>query len=225
MRYQMFGISCLLAVATVGCGDDGGMVMKMPDAKVFMDAAIDAPPACLVPATIPAGSLGNSMMPRNGHFINKTMQGQVFFGLGLYLDQSMKTAITIIVPRPAAGFQTNTAYAFDPNPTSMTPTALAYVEDGLDAQGNAQHTLWASNGSVTFTAIGQTAGATINGSSTTAMFREVDGMTGADIAGGCTTTDMGLSWFLTQDTAVTKPAPTTEVPVWHLQKIVDRLEP
>lgn len=47
MRYQLFGYSLVLA-ATVGCGGDDGPGVIVPDAKVFMDAAVDAAPLCTV---------------------------------------------------------------------------------------------------------------------------------------------------------------------------------
>lgn len=215
MRYQMFGCSLLLAAAAVGCGGDDGNKVHVPDAKVFQDAPaamIDAPPPCLTPATVPAASVGSTNMPANGDFIRKTSSGIVFFGLGVYLDQTMKTAVDVIVLRPANGFQTNTTYTFDPDYNAQMPVALAFIEDGLDSTGmNSAHLLYASTGSAKFTAIGQTAGNPINGTMAMSTFREVDQNTGADIAGGCTSTMAGLTFTLTQKTTVAFQPPSQAV--------------
>lgn len=217
MRYQMFGCSLLLAAAAVGCGGDDGNKVHVPDAKVFKDApasTVDAPPACVTPATINQLGIGTMNMPAtfSGTMpapISKTTSGIVFFGLGFYMDQAKKTAMTIIVPKPANGFQTNTTYTYDPDYNAQAPAALAFIEDGLDAQGmNPAHLLYASTGNVKFTAIGQTQGASVNGAAAMATFREVDQMTGADIAGGCTTTSAGVTFFTTQNVAVQFVPPT-----------------
>ena len=233
MRIQLFGLSFALAVAGCGGDGDGGKVMVMPDAKVFMDAPPVTTPPCVTPASIPALGIGMMNMPANGPFIAKTMNGQVFFGLAFFMDQAKKTAMTIIVVKPGTvanpmPFQTNTPYANNPDPNATMPAALAFIEDGLDAMGNNPvHTLWASSGATTFTAIGQMANNPINGSMNATNFREIDGMTGADIAGGCTASAAGVQFYLTQMTTVTKPAPTTDglelLPPEHVQRIVDRL--
>lgn len=230
MRYQMFGCSLLLAAA-VGCGGDDGGKVKVPDAKVFQDAPpsmVDAPPPCLTPATIGMLSIGTMAMPATFMTgpapISKTQSGLIFFGLGFYMDQAKKTAMTIIVPKPAAGFQTNVNYNYDPDYNSQMPAALAFIEDGLDAQGmNPAHFLYASTGSAKFTQIAQTDGANVFGSAAAATFREVDSMTGADIAGGCTTSSAGVTFYTVQKTTVAFVPPSDTVMKFaaeHLDKIM-----
>lgn len=58
MRIQMFGSSLIAVAALVGCGGDDGKNPVVHDAKVFMDAPIDAPPMCAVDKTIGAIRLG-----------------------------------------------------------------------------------------------------------------------------------------------------------------------
>lgn len=226
MRYQMFGCSLLLAAA-VGCGGDDGNKVHVPDAKVFQDAPpvlIDAPPPCVTGATTMGGSIGSMMTPATfqtgpAPISKDTMSGTVFFGLGFYLDATKKTAMTIIVPRPANGFQTNSAYAYDPNPNATAPVALAFIEDGLDAQGmNPAHVLYASTGSVTFSQIAQTDGSNIFGSTTAANFREIDS-NGADVAGGCTTMAGVFQFFLKQKTTVAFVPPSGTISNWAATRL------
>ena len=229
MRYQMFGCSLLLAAVAVGCGGDDGNKVHVPDAKVFQDAPasmVDAPPPCVTPASIGQLMIGTSTMPATFSGtqpapISKTSGGIVFFGLGFYMDQAKKTAMTLIVPKPANGFQTNTMYTYDPDYNSQAPAALAYIEDGLDSTGmTSAHLLYASTGSIKFTAIGQTQGASVNGTAAMATFREIDDTTGADIAGGCTTTSAGVSFFTTQNVAVAfVPPPDSPAMKWAAQHL------
>lgn len=203
---RLFVMSCLLGSALVACGDDGGGGGGMVDAPKQIDAAIDSPPAvtCTYPASLPAGMVGTMAMPASGNFIVKDNMNRVFFGLSIYITQDMKNDITLIVPRPTAGFAPGT-FNFDPNPMSTMPVALAYGEQGINGM-TSEKTLYATSGSITFTAIGQTANSPIRGSISMTQLKEVDAQ-GNFVTGGCMSTIAGLSFFLTQMTTVTKTGP------------------
>src|SRR6185295_17934726 len=63
MRIQMLiGSSLIAAAALVGCGGDDGHV-SVPDAKKFMDAAVDAPHLCGVDMSLGSLSLGTMAAP------------------------------------------------------------------------------------------------------------------------------------------------------------------
>ena len=120
MRYSMFCCS-LMVTAAAACGGDDGGVMVMPDAKVYMDAAVDSPAACIVPSSIPGGAIGTTAMPRAGNYMYKTMGGAVFFALGVFIG-----------PRPFADEHHLGAWVADPEDqvgaTRAKLAALAVTE-------------------------------------------------------------------------------------------------
>ena len=208
MRNSMLGCSFFFAAAMIGCGgdDDGGMITPMPDAKVFMDAGVDSAPLCgTMSAAQPLG-LGTMQMPRAGDYIEVPttgpQMGKTVFVLGAGLPGSTMTAIDALfieVVKPGASWQpTNQAINFDTNAASTTYVAASYIIEDLN-QGppvSYARVLWASSGSVTFTSINDTQGALINGQAAATNFREINEMTGADVAGGCTASHAGLGFFL-----------------------------
>lgn len=213
---NLYGTSLLACLALSACGDDGGKT-HLADAAIDSPKQMDAPAAiCTIPATIPAGSVGTMAAPASGNFVVKSTMGSmpVFFGLRIYTTMDMKNDVSFIVPRPANGFAPGT-FAFDTTGAAM-PVALAYM--GGNYTGTmAQKELDATNGSITFTSIGQTAGASIKGTVSSTIFKEVDA-NGNQVAGGCTSTVAGLSFFLTQMTTVTRNADGMTTPEsWKFQ--------
>jgi len=197
MRTQMFGLSLVLS-GLIGCGGGGGT--KSPDAKIFLDAAIDAPAACAIdpkPAgyiigymqdgTTPANPVptGNLVtVPTTGPYMGKTL-----FRLVGGLPSSTAAAEDLMVfdvLKPDAGqFPVNTAINWDPNAAAAAPVAASYIlGDVDDAAMTIGNFYYASNGSITFSAIGTTQGAAITGAVAATMFREIDEQN-ADIPGGC----------------------------------------
>lgn len=207
-----------LSLPLIACGgdDDGGGGVVVPDAKVFMDAPPVQGPACLFPASIPAFTLPESGAPPSMSWIRKgtsgALNGVTYFGITIGLDADGKMEVDFLVPRPTDGFKTNTPYAFSTDPKAMgLPPALAIASDNIDAQGNPYRTLWASSGTLTFTAVGQTQGDAINATISTTNLREIDD-NGADVAGGCMTSFAGITLNLQQSTTIQGPSVPTGAP-------------
>lgn len=238
MRSQLFVLSVGFLI---GCGG-GSDKPKLPDAKVFMDAAIDAAPVCSVkcesnicdgmngspaPGTsdFPALVLGSEQMRVSGNwFYSPTMgglMGRTIFSVGGSVNDVGGTRDIIIfdVVKPQPGnFPTNTAINFDPDPTAATPVAYAlFFGDAVVVNDQIQsiaQLYYASNGSTTLTAIGETDGQQITGTITATNFREVDQMSGADVPGGCTASLGGLNYFLTQMAGAFQPTQPGEINGW-----------
>jgi len=205
MRTQMFG-SFLLA-ALVGCGGGGGGDSR-PDAKIFLDAPIDAPPMCAVTASLGGLSLGSMAMPVSAdNFDQPTMgpfMGRTVFSVGGRLPSSTATLLDVLIVdyvKPVAGgFLTNTAVNFDPNPNAVY-VAASYLFGDFDSSAmTVQNFYYANSGSVTLTQIAEANGSPINGTVAATNYREVDDA-GADVAGGCTTALTGLAFNLVEMTA------------------------
>lgn len=212
----------LAACPLVACGgdDDGGKsITPLPDSggQVFMDAAIDAPAACAVDSSIGTVAVGSMQMREQGDWFDTIgsgpLMGRSYFYVLSVLPTSAQTAIDAVIVevlKPMNGnYTTNQALNFEASPTAATYTAIAYVLGDLNPQTETiGQFYWANNGSVTLTAIGEANGSMITGSATQTNFREIDGMTGADVAGGCTTSMTGMTFALTQ--MMTQQAPGSE---------------
>lgn len=193
----------LFSTSLIACGGDdgGGNNTPMPDAKVFMDAATDMAAACVIPATVPGGTLGSDASRQSANWIRKNMSGQYIFSLTIPLDMTMKNIVTFAVVRQGTSWTVNSPINFDPNPTNQSAVAAAFMREGYDSMtGAATKYLWASSGSITFTEIAQTTGANITFSTTAANYREVNPMTGADVAGGCASMMGAVQGFVKQMT-------------------------
>lgn len=192
----------------VGCGSDGTKKPMLTDSKVFLDAGPDAAPTCGVMNTFPTLTLGTAAMPTNpaDWFDNPTTgpnTGKTVLSIGARLPGSTATAIDIFVVeyvKPVAGgFALNTAVPFNPDPNATSAVAYGYIFSDLDSTGmNYNNFYFASTGSLTLTAVQEQDGGITTGTMAASNFREVDEMTGADVAGGCTTSFAGLSFALKQ---------------------------
>jgi len=209
MRNLYLGFSFAL-VAAAGCGGDDGGGIHVPDAKVYMDAAIDAPPACVVDMSYPALSIGTMTTPAPGNHFDKitsgTYAGKLEFFLAGKLDMNTKfDALFIDVRQPDSGtWATGAPYAFQSDATSATYDADAYILGDIDTTANSYaQVLWASQGTITFTTF-ETPSATSKaaGSVTMTPMRQIDDNTGAAVAGGCTTSLAGLSFNVVQNQAL-----------------------
>jgi hypothetical protein len=223
MRTQLFGSFVALA-ALVGCGGDDGKI-KVPDAKKFMDAAVDAPHLCGIDPTIGNLTFGSMTTPiARNNFDRPDMgadAGRLEFFIAARLGMNTTPPIdalfidvlqpgTAMAPTP---FQTGVPYNFEPDATTQgSITADAYLLGDLDQTAmTVQNFEWAQSGSVTFStfetpkANTAAAGMASNGSKhfgtvTMVPFKEIDQMTGELIDGGCMTTMGGLGFFVQQDT-------------------------
>jgi hypothetical protein len=203
MRSSLF---LLLAVPLVACGDDDGTKITVPDAKVFMDAAIDAPPACSVDESLGMLAVGSMQMRRMGDWFDVATsgpdQGKTYFYTVAVAPTSTQTAIDAVLVeyvKPASGFVTGSPLNFITDPTSSAAGPVAYVFGDLNPQAETlAHFYWASNGSMTLQNIGETNGSLITGSVSQTNFRQINEMTGADVPGGCTTSMTGMTFALQQ---------------------------
>jgi hypothetical protein len=196
--------AAFLALPLIACGGDDGGGVIVPDAKVFMDAPPDTVAACAIAAMNPGGTAGSDTMRQSANWIRKLTNGTIVFSVSFPIDATMKNYATFGAIKTGATWTKGTPINFDTNPTSTMPAAFAYMDENLDTMtGNSTRTLWASSGSITFTDIDETtSGAKITFSTTAANFREVDGMTGAEVAGGCTSQLGAVTAYLTQMTKV-----------------------
>lgn len=184
-----------------GSGDDAGMT----DGAGSGDAMTDAMHVCYTPATIQMLSLGTAAQPvGNDWFQTPTTgpnAGKKTFFVGGQLGQTPPvTALIVEVVKPSAGYVLNQPYVLstDANP-NLAYTARAYLYGDFEATTNTyKQYLYASNGSVTFSAINDTSGSSINGTMTMVAFREVTESTGAVVPDGCMTLLMGMEFHLTQ---------------------------
>jgi hypothetical protein len=199
MRAQLFG--SILLVAAVGCGG-GGKKNEEVDAKVFMDAAPDAPAACAVPATLMGLNFTVPAAMARDWFLTPMMgpnMGRLTFSLigGYPMTASpMLDAIIVEYARPTGGqFTTGAAVNFDTNPVGAT-TAISVVLGDCTVMNNTiqscMQEFFANSGSVTFTTIAETQGSTIAGMVASTNYRQINSMTGADVPGGCTTNLPGM---------------------------------
>lgn len=203
MRTQLFVVFAVSSL--VACG--GEDAPSTPDAKVYMDAAPDTAPACGITGPLGQLSFGSMQMRQSGDWFQTPtsgpLMGRTVFYIGAGLPGSTATAADVLsfqVVKPMTGdFTTGSAINFDADPTSTTAVASSYVVvDYNSSTKTSAQVLWAGSGSITLTAIGEDNGDMITGSVSTTSYREINQMTGADIAGGCTLDLMGISFALTQ---------------------------
>jgi hypothetical protein len=163
-------------------------------------------------------SLGTMAMPAPaGDYFDTVTNGpdagKVLFILGAGLPGSMTGAVDALfieVIKPAAGFATGTAYNFNTDPNAATYVAASYILEDVNSQAMSYtRIMYASSGSVTFSMIGENNGAAIRGTVPATNFREVNEMTGADVAGGCTVSLASLAFFTSQ-----QAARQAEYPMW-----------
>jgi hypothetical protein len=226
----MFG-SILLA-ALVGCGGGGN---NKPDAKIFLDAPIDAPPMCAVMASLGGLTLAGPVMngqptPLMSDWVDTNrggaLMGKTVISFGGRLPSSTAALIDALivdyVKPTTGGYQLNTAIPFEANAASATAfVAASYVFGDLDQSAmTVQNFYWsgtsstAPSGSVTFTQAGDVNGAMIVGSVAATSYREIDDMN-MDVAGGCTTSLTGLMFNLVHQDAFQpqQPMPGGLVPL------------
>lgn len=190
----------------VGCGSDGTKKPMLLDSKVFLDAGADAAPVCGVKTMFGGLTLGTAAAPTmpSDWFDVPTMGpnvGKTILSIGANLPDSTATMRDVFIleyVKPAGGFTLGTAVPFNPDPNA-TYVAAAFLFSDVDSTGMTYNNFYyASTGSVTLSAVSETDGGLTTGSMAATNMREVDDMTGADIAGGCATTFAGLSFNLKQ---------------------------
>ncbi len=178
-----------------GSDDNGGTIDAMPDAMH----------ACYTPATIQMLTLGMPGQPAVSDWFQTPTTGpnaskKMFVVAGQLGQQPPVTVVGVEVVKPSAGYVLNQPYVFstDANP-NLAYTARAYLYGDYDSGGGTyKQYLFASNGSITFTAINDVPGSQITGTMTTVDFREVTESTCAVVQGGCMTQIMGMQVYLQQ---------------------------
>jgi hypothetical protein len=175
-----------------------------------VDGAVDAPPdaphVCYVPASLPSAQLGTVAQPQAGNWFDTPTSGpnanQKEFVAGGQLGSTAPVpAIIVKVARPSGGFVLNQPYAFqtDADPTLPYTAAAALYGDFNTSNGTYKQVLAPMDGSITFTAIGETINSSITGSMTMTHFHEVVEATGAVVPNGCTSAFGGMTFYLTQN--------------------------
>jgi hypothetical protein len=188
----------------MGCGGGGS---RPPDAKIFFDdGLVDQVANCGVMASLGALDLVKAM-PSDWIDTDRTgaLAGRTVLTIGGRLPSSVAAATDVLVVdyvKPTVGgFQLNTAITFDPKTDAAPYAAASYVFADLDETVTPPYvanTYYASSGSITVTAVGETSGAAIKGSVSAVSYREIDEM-GADVAGGCTTALTGMTFDVVHD--------------------------
>lgn len=180
-------------------GDDAAIV----DAGT--DATLDAAHACSVPADLSTLTLGMPGMEAEANFFAMASTGpnagKTIFTLAGALGQNPPvTVLDIEVVKPVGGYAVNTAYAFSSNADpNFAYSARSFLYGNYDSGSNTHDQyLYASSGSITFTAIGEAPASMITGTVTVTSYREVDETTGVDVPGGCTSTLQGMQFALRQ---------------------------
>lgn len=210
MRTQLFVAFAMSSL--VACGGDDAPVT--PDAKVYMDAAPDTAPVCGITGPLGQLSFGTMQMRASGDWFQSPtsgpLMGRTIFFIGAGLPGSTSASADVLsfqVIKPETGdFPTGSAINFEPSPTSTTVVANSYLlADYNSASKTSAQVLWAGSGSITITAIGEGDGDMITGSVAATSYREINQMTGADVAGGCTLDLMGVNFALTQMAAPFAP--------------------
>ena len=219
MRYQVLG--SLLVVGAIGCG--GPEEVIVPDMKVYLDAPVDMPKVCTVATSLGSLTLGmmaTPVVPMMGDWFVVAMQGpwmgKTVFAVGAYLPvmSGMPDDVIIVeVVKPANGqWPENTAINFDPSPTALMNAHAIILEDYNQSTGTSNRVLYAGSGSITFTDIGEAANDLVTARVAATTFREVDKMTGADVAGGCTSSLMQFQMYLKQPTNPMRPSSVEGMP-------------
>jgi len=205
----MFG--SFLLTALVACGGGGN---SKPDAKIFLDAPIDAPAACSVkcelkpPVTMAdlcdgdnykSISFGSDAMPVSGDYFFDfgadagPLANRTAFSIGLIVSESDTLADVMFIRalKPTTGpFPTGTAIAMDPDPNSATPAAFSFLfGDVMILNGQIQpmtvtQDYWATAGAITFTTIAEADASIVKGQTAPIVWSEID-MAGAVVANGC----------------------------------------
>lgn len=210
MRTQLFVAFAMSSL--VACG--GEDAPATPDAKVYMDAPPDMTPACTVMSDLGSVAYGTMQMRRAGDFISTLtsgpLTGRTVFAIGIGLPGGSDTAVDVLffqVLKPMTDdFTTGSAISFETNPAASTFNAVAYVAGDYNPQAKTiAQLLYAGSGAITLENIGESDGSQITGSVNATSYREINQMTGADIAGGCTANLTGFSFALTQMNAPFAP--------------------
>lgn len=205
MRTHLFASILLLSAAA--CGDDGGSTPMIDAPPADMAPADMMMAACGYPASIPSGSVGSMAMRGSGDWV-RTMNNVTSFGIRVDLEMpvgGVANSMLITYEKPAAGgFVLNQALPFETDPNGVGTVGLVLFEKLNPTAGSAQRVYFPANGTITFTALGEMMGMPTTATVAMTNLREINQQTGADVAGGCTTTLMGLSLFLTESTTVAR---------------------
>ena len=218
MRTQLF--SSILLAALVGCGGGGS---NKPDAKIFLDAPIDAPPMCAVMNSLGGLTLagpGTPPTPLMSDWVDTdrmgSLTGRTVISIGGRLPSSTAALIDVLivdyVKPTTGGYLLNTPIDLDPNPAAAPYVAASYVFGDFDSSAmTIQNLYYASMGQITFTQAGDVNGAMIVGMQGATNYREIDDMN-ADVPGGCATSLTALNFNLVHQDAAPPFQPTQTVP-------------
>ncbi|HEY5948291.1 MAG TPA: hypothetical protein VIV40_22495 [Kofleriaceae bacterium] len=208
----------MLSIALAACryealpplsGDAHGADSPTTDAPMTNDASgdasTDAARACYTAADLSSLTLGQSTSPAVMDWFYTPTSGpnsgkKTFRLAGKLNNDTLSDAITIEVVRPTAGFAVNQAYPFttDPDPNHAYSAASSLLGDIDTTNGVYLQYLSATNGSITFTAIGEVSNSNITGSVTMVDYLEVNETTNTFVTGGCATKLGGMMFYLRQ---------------------------
>ena len=141
----------------VGCGSDGTKKPMLLDAKVFLDAGIDAAPACSVMASLGSLTIG-AAAPAMGNYFSIPMSGPDMgkkqFNLAGNLPSSTATEKDQLIfeyQKPAAGGFALTQKIFEPSANAPTTVDAFLLGDvtGTPPNSNIAHFYWATTGALT----------------------------------------------------------------------------
>lgn len=213
----------------VGCGSDGTKKPMLLDAKVYLDAGVDAEPGCGVKPNLGGLALGDAQAPAGSMAPGAdwyevfpatalALAGKSYFDLGAGLPPNISgDAIgdTLVVRyiKPQGGYLLNTAIPLNPDPAETVPVAYAFLYTDVTAANEYNKFYFASSGTLTLTASNENDGGITTGMVSGVNFREVDPDTNADVPGGCTT-KVAVSFTLKQ----------TEIPDMPFQKNARQLD-
>jgi hypothetical protein len=168
------------------------------------------PPPDAAPAACPANagmlSLGTDAAPVENEWFFTPMTGpntgmKTFEVGGTLPGGSTKD---VLIAQFVMPFTTGVARTFQTDATSTASfTAQSLIFGNFNATAmTVDHLMFAGSGSITLTQVGEAATQITKGNVTATAYREIDGMTNADVAGGCSTMLGGLTFVLKE-----KPAP------------------
>jgi hypothetical protein len=148
------------------------------------------------------------------------LANRVFWNLGLVVsaDTAVQDILFLRVVKPLnGGFGPlqNMALTFNPDANAADPVAFAFFLGDVTSNVPSQ-TLWATEGSITFTTLSETTGTIIKGATTPILWKQIDDMTGEVVNNGCSIklggvggSTSGMSFVMKQTTAF-QPKQSTE---------------
>jgi hypothetical protein len=203
-------LSAILVTFAAACGG-GDTPTPVPVADSPGPTPDTGPLACSVADFSGGLTLGSTAMRvENDWFTDPAAAGapnegkiSLIVGARLPADGGANPDIFITeVVKQTGIFPLNTAINYNPSGTATTYDATSFIFGNFSqATMSLDHFYQASTGSITLTAVGESDTNPIDGTTTSANYRELDEQ-GADVTGGCTTVIGTLEFHLVQKAAM-----------------------